>query len=71
MITKVRLFLMFEGKAEEAMNFYVSLIPGGKIIDVVRYRRFPMVAPCSCRWEIMGSSVSSPGSMTASVSPGN
>jgi predicted 3-demethylubiquinone-9 3-methyltransferase (glyoxalase superfamily) len=24
----VRPFLMFEGRAEEAMNFYVSLIPG-------------------------------------------
>jgi predicted 3-demethylubiquinone-9 3-methyltransferase (glyoxalase superfamily) len=30
-------FLMFEGKAEEAMNFYTSLFPGSKIEDVVRY----------------------------------
>jgi predicted 3-demethylubiquinone-9 3-methyltransferase (glyoxalase superfamily) len=35
--TKVRPFLMFEGKAEEAMNFYVSLIPGSAVIDIVRY----------------------------------
>lgn len=34
---KVRPFLMFEGKAEEAMNFYVSLFPGGGIVDIVRY----------------------------------
>src|SRR5262245_61246180 len=37
MTAKVRPFLMFEGKAEEAMKFYVSLIPGSEIIDVVRY----------------------------------
>jgi predicted 3-demethylubiquinone-9 3-methyltransferase (glyoxalase superfamily) len=30
-------FLMFEGKAEEAMNFYVSLFPGAKILDIKRY----------------------------------
>jgi len=28
---------MFEGKAEEAMNFYVSLFPGAKILDIKRY----------------------------------
>ncbi|MFY9802469.1 MAG: VOC family protein [Candidatus Acidiferrales bacterium] len=33
----VRPFLMFEGKAEEAMNFYVSLFPGAEVLDVVRY----------------------------------
>ena len=32
-----RPFLMFEGKAEEAMTFYVSLFPDGKIVDIVRY----------------------------------
>jgi len=30
-------FLMFEGKAEEAINFYVSLFPGAKILDIQRY----------------------------------
>jgi len=34
---KVHPFLMFEGKAEEAMRFYVSLIPGSEILEVVRY----------------------------------
>jgi len=28
---------MFEGKAEEAMNFYVSLFPAAKILDIKRY----------------------------------
>jgi predicted 3-demethylubiquinone-9 3-methyltransferase (glyoxalase superfamily) len=35
--TKIRPFLMFEGKAEEAMNFYVSLFPDARISDLVRY----------------------------------
>lgn len=30
-------FLMFEGRAEEAMKFYTSTIPNSMIIDVVRY----------------------------------
>jgi predicted 3-demethylubiquinone-9 3-methyltransferase (glyoxalase superfamily) len=37
MATSVRPFLMFEGRAEEAMKFYVSLFPNGKIVDVTRY----------------------------------
>jgi predicted 3-demethylubiquinone-9 3-methyltransferase (glyoxalase superfamily) len=28
---------MFEGRAEEAMNFYVSLFRDGKISDITRY----------------------------------
>jgi predicted 3-demethylubiquinone-9 3-methyltransferase (glyoxalase superfamily) len=35
--TKVRPFLMFEGKAEEAMNFYVSLFPGAQVLSIARY----------------------------------
>ena len=31
------LFLMFEGKAEEALNFYVSLIPNIRMIRIERY----------------------------------
>jgi predicted 3-demethylubiquinone-9 3-methyltransferase (glyoxalase superfamily) len=34
---KIRPFLMFEGKAEEAMHFYVSLFPGATVIDIERY----------------------------------
>jgi predicted 3-demethylubiquinone-9 3-methyltransferase (glyoxalase superfamily) len=34
---KVNPFLMFEGKAEEAMRFYVSLIPGSEMLEKVRY----------------------------------
>jgi predicted 3-demethylubiquinone-9 3-methyltransferase (glyoxalase superfamily) len=37
MALKVRPFLMFEGKAEEAIRFYVSLFPGGEVTDIVRY----------------------------------
>jgi predicted 3-demethylubiquinone-9 3-methyltransferase (glyoxalase superfamily) len=37
MSTKVRPFLMFEGKAEEAMRLYVSLFPGGEITHITRY----------------------------------
>ena len=32
-------FLMFEGKAEEAMRFYTSLIPGSEILEIARYGR--------------------------------
>lgn len=30
-------FLMFEGNAEEAMNFYLSLFPNANILDIKRY----------------------------------
>jgi predicted 3-demethylubiquinone-9 3-methyltransferase (glyoxalase superfamily) len=30
-------FLMFEGDAEQAMNFYVSLFPGAHITSLARY----------------------------------
>lgn len=35
--TSVTPFLMFEGRAEEAMNLYVATIPNSKVIDVKRY----------------------------------
>ena len=35
--TTVSPFLMFEGRAEQAMTFYVSLFDDGRIIDIVRY----------------------------------
>jgi predicted 3-demethylubiquinone-9 3-methyltransferase (glyoxalase superfamily) len=37
MAKSVRPFLMFQGKAEEAMQLYVSLIPNSEIVDIVRY----------------------------------
>jgi predicted 3-demethylubiquinone-9 3-methyltransferase (glyoxalase superfamily) len=37
MAKSVHPFLMFQGKAEEAMQFYVSLIPRSEIGDIVRY----------------------------------
>ena len=33
----VTTFLMFEGKAEEAMNFYVSLFPNSAVTAIARY----------------------------------
>jgi predicted 3-demethylubiquinone-9 3-methyltransferase (glyoxalase superfamily) len=35
--TKIQPFLMFEGKAEEALNFYVSLFPGAEVLGVLRH----------------------------------
>jgi predicted 3-demethylubiquinone-9 3-methyltransferase (glyoxalase superfamily) len=37
MKTQVTPFLMFDGKAEEAMNFYVSLFPDSRVISISRY----------------------------------
>ncbi|TPN28138.1 VOC family protein [Mesorhizobium sp. B2-3-3] len=36
-MTKVTPFLMFEGKAEEAMTLYCETIPDSRILDVTRY----------------------------------
>ena len=35
--TAIRPFLMFEGKAKEAMNLYVSLFPGSSIDSINKY----------------------------------
>jgi predicted 3-demethylubiquinone-9 3-methyltransferase (glyoxalase superfamily) len=37
MIRGITPFLWFDGKAEEAMNFYVSLFPDAKVLDISRY----------------------------------
>ena len=37
MALSVTPFLMFEGNAEEAMNFYVSLFKGSEVMNVERY----------------------------------
>jgi predicted 3-demethylubiquinone-9 3-methyltransferase (glyoxalase superfamily) len=34
---KITTFLMFEGEAEEAMNFYISLFPNSEITRINRY----------------------------------
>lgn len=34
---KIKTFLMFEGQAEEAMNFYISLFEQSEITDISRY----------------------------------
>ncbi|MEK3886156.1 VOC family protein [Bacillus sp. FSL K6-3431] len=36
-MNKVTPFLMFQGNAEEAMNYYVSLIEDSKITSITRY----------------------------------
>ena len=37
-MTKVLPFLMFEGDAEKAMDFYASLFPDSEILAIERYR---------------------------------
>lgn len=37
MVLVIKPFLMFEGDAETAMNFYISLFPDARIIDILRY----------------------------------
>lgn len=37
MATTITPFLMFEGKAEEAMNFYVSLFENSRVTNIKRY----------------------------------
>jgi predicted 3-demethylubiquinone-9 3-methyltransferase (glyoxalase superfamily) len=34
---KIMTFLMFEGRAEEAMNFYISLFKDSEVVNIVRY----------------------------------
>jgi len=34
---KITTFLMFEGRAEEAMNFYISLFDQSEIVSIQRY----------------------------------
>lgn len=37
MARKISMHLMFDGTAEEAMNFYVSLFPGSAVLDTTLY----------------------------------
>ncbi|RAP74180.1 VOC family protein [Paenibacillus montanisoli] len=36
-IQKIMTFLMFEGRAEEAMNMYTSIFDNSEIVDIMRY----------------------------------
>ena len=36
---KITPFLWFDGKAEEAMNFYISIFKNSKIVSVTRYEK--------------------------------
>jgi predicted 3-demethylubiquinone-9 3-methyltransferase (glyoxalase superfamily) len=54
MVEKVTPFLMFQGKAEEAMAFYCETIPQSRVIDVTRH----------------GSGEGEPGGMLARLSIG-
>jgi predicted 3-demethylubiquinone-9 3-methyltransferase (glyoxalase superfamily) len=36
-MTRARPFLMFEGRAEEAMTFYCSLFADGEVLQIARY----------------------------------
>jgi predicted 3-demethylubiquinone-9 3-methyltransferase (glyoxalase superfamily) len=36
-VSKIRMFLMYDDRAEEAANFYVSLFPGSRIVRVTRH----------------------------------
>jgi len=36
-VDSVRPFLMFQGRAEEALTFYTALIPGSRIDAITRY----------------------------------
>lgn len=37
MTARITTFLMFDGRAEEAMNFYITLFPDSKIVGITRY----------------------------------
>jgi len=41
MVTKIRTHLMFDGVAEEAMNFYIDLFPRSEVIELFRYEDGP------------------------------
>lgn len=38
MVDSIRPFLMFHGRAEEALTFYAGLIPGSRVDSITRYR---------------------------------
>lgn len=42
---KITPFLWFDGNAEEAINFYVSIFKNSKIVSIKRYPTAPMTEP--------------------------
>jgi predicted 3-demethylubiquinone-9 3-methyltransferase (glyoxalase superfamily) len=44
-VQKITPFLWFDDKAEEAMNFYVSLFKNSKIVSIKRYPEGPLQEP--------------------------
>jgi predicted 3-demethylubiquinone-9 3-methyltransferase (glyoxalase superfamily) len=40
---KIAPFLWFDGKAEESMNFYISIFKDSKIVSVTRAKRWPAI----------------------------
>src|SRR5438874_12970103 len=54
---KIRPFLWFDGKAEEAMNFYVSIFKNSKIVSIMRYGEAgpgPKGTVMACTFELEG-----------------
>lgn len=60
MVQSVQPFLMFQGNAEEALNFYISLIPGSEIEAISRYgpgEAGPEGTVMEARFKLAGQSV--------------
>lgn len=56
-MTQVTTFLMFIGKAEEAIRTYVALIPDSRIVDLTHHKEGghgPVGGVAMCRFELAG-----------------
>ena len=77
-LPKVTMQLMFEGQAEEAMELYVSLLPGSKVEHVERYGpgeegkegalKLATVSLAGTRYLFYDSPIDHPFTFTASIS---
>lgn len=75
---KLNTFLMFEGQAEAAMNFYVSLFPDSRVVSVDRYGpgeggkegsvRLATFELCGSRYQCIDSPAKHAFSFTPSIS---
>lgn len=54
MSQKITTFLWFDGQAEEAMNFYVSLFKDSKVLAVQRLGPGPDAKAFSCSFQLAG-----------------